>query len=49
MKFHTKKNVRASTKHAQQVKCGTGFDASAIQCPTGKKNSNFFLLYSHND
>jgi hypothetical protein len=41
MKFHTKKNVEASTTHVQQIKCGIGFDAFAVQSPTRKKNSNF--------
>jgi hypothetical protein len=42
MKFHTKKNVGASTKHAQQVKCDIAFDAFVVQCPTRKQNSKVF-------
>ncbi len=42
MKFHTKKNVEASTKHAQQIKCDIRFNASTVQCPTRKTNSKFF-------
>jgi len=42
MKFHTKKHVGASTKHAQQVKCDIAFDAFVVQCPTRKKNSKVF-------
>jgi len=42
----------ASTKHAQQVKCGTGLDTIIIQYSTmlskGKKKPIFLLLYSHN-